>query len=70
LPDGDNHNLICEAFSRRRQGEAKERSLQILKLDPNSRIYKENAQRVSELEDEETELQKDIAKLEGENQNS
>lgn len=50
---------------KRVQGEAKERSLQILKLDPNSRIYKENAVRVSELEDEEAELQKDIAKLEG-----
>lgn len=49
---------------KRVQGEAKERSLQILKLDPNSRIYKENAERVSELEDEEAELQKDIAKIE------
>ena len=49
---------------KRVQGEAKERSLQILKLDPESRIYRENAERVSELEDEETELLKEIAKLE------
>lgn len=49
---------------KRVQGEAKERSLQILKLDPQSRIYRENAERVSELEDEEVELQKEIAKLE------
>lgn len=49
---------------KRVQGEAKERSLQILKLDPESRIYKENAERVNELEDEGTELIKEIATLE------
>lgn len=49
---------------KRVQGEARERSLQILKLDPESRIYKENAERVSELEDEESGLLNEITKLE------
>ena len=46
------------------KAEIKERSLQITKLDPESRPYRENMDRITGLEGEEKDLTGDITKLE------
>ena len=70
LTDEKRQKLRAELNNRhgvlkRVNGEIRERSLQIVRFEPNSTVYKENARRVAELENEAEGLQKDITKLEG-----
>lgn len=48
------------------QTEIKDRSLSLIKLPSDSRVFKENESKISELESEETELKAEISKFESE----